>query len=214
MPVGLAEAIPIEIETGEVTVIEGIALFAAFLGEIAVIFIGLVFYSGAVGGLVLGRLRRERTSLATLLRRLPYGRLAAIDVLVTLGTGIGLLLLVVPGLLFLTLYCMAAPVAEMERRGIGAAMSRSRELVRGHLPAVAAAVVPVWLLTTAVEAGLEALGTSIGGESVVADWISGTLALTLMSPLYALTVADVTVELALLKSGGAWPEARGGTASG
>jgi hypothetical protein len=188
IPVGLAKAVPIEIEAGEVSVLEGLLLFAVFMAELAIIFVGIVFYAGAVGGLVAG----NRTSLWTLLRRLPYLRLAAIDVIFTVGTFVGLGLLIVPGVVFLTWYCLSAPVAEIEHRRVLDAMRRSRQLVRGHFREVAAAVVPLWVLTVLVETGL----SELLGEGLPTEWLATTTALMLTSPLFALTVADLTVELA------------------
>jgi hypothetical protein len=193
---GLAKAVPIEIDTNEVDAIEGLLLFALFLVELAVIFIGIVFYAGAVGGLVLERLRGERPDLPGLLRRLPYLRLAAIDLIFTLGAGIGLVLLIVPGVVFITWFCLSAPVAEIEHRGMRDAMRRSRELVRGRLWQVAPAVVPLWLLIALVEAGFERGAVELLGEGVPAEWTGTTAALILTSPFFALTVADLTVELA------------------
>jgi len=196
VPVGLAEAIDIEIDTEEVSVVEGVLLFAAFLGDVSIIFVGEVFFSGAVGGLVVEKLQGERAPLPALLRRLPYGRLAAIDVIVTLGTGLGLLFLVLPGLAFLVWFCLAAPVAEIEHRRVFAALRRSRELVRGHFLVVASSVIPIWTLTWVTEGVLDVVALELIGETLVADWIATTVALSLTAPLFALAVAGLAVELA------------------
>jgi hypothetical protein len=205
VPLGLAESIEIEIDTDEVSLVEGLLLLAAFLGDLSIILVGTVFYSGAVGGLVVERLRGERVAPLALLRQLPLARLAAIDLLVTFGTGFGLILLLVPGLAFLVWFCLAAPVAEIEHRGVAGAMRRSRELVRGRFWTVAGAVLPVWVVTWVADAALDGLAVAIIGETLIAGWLATTVALTLTSPLFALTVADLTVELA--RSRDASPEA-------
>jgi hypothetical protein len=46
--------------------------------------------------------------------------------------GFGFALLIVPGLIAMTLFAVAAPVTVIERPGAFAALSRSRELVTGH----------------------------------------------------------------------------------
>lgn len=49
-----------------------------------------------------------------------------------LGIALGLILLIVPGLILLTIWSVIAPVIVLERTGVMAAFGRSRELVRGH----------------------------------------------------------------------------------
>ena len=53
-------------------------------------------------------------------------------VLAGLGIGLGLLLLIVPGLLLLTWWILIIPVIVLEKRRAGESFGRSRELVRGH----------------------------------------------------------------------------------
>ena len=45
---------------------------------------------------------------------------------------IGFLLIIVPGLILITIWSVAAPVVVLERPGVFAALGRSRELVRGN----------------------------------------------------------------------------------
>jgi hypothetical protein len=52
--------------------------------------------------------------------------------LAAIGIGIGLLLLIVPGLFLLTIWSMLIPVIVLERRKVGEAFTRSREIVRGN----------------------------------------------------------------------------------
>jgi hypothetical protein len=58
--------------------------------------------------------------------------LIAVSILAGLGIGIGFLLLIVPGLILLTIWSVAAPVLVIERPGVLRAFGRSRELVRGY----------------------------------------------------------------------------------
>src|SRR6185295_8922009 len=94
-------------------------------------FVGAIFYSGAVARLVEEEEGMwEQRALVALVRSLPYARLAAIDVIVTLATAFGVLLLVLPGVLMLTWFSLAAPLAEIEERRVIAALRRSRQLVK------------------------------------------------------------------------------------
>jgi hypothetical protein len=49
-----------------------------------------------------------------------------------IGIGIGMVLLIVPGLFLLTIWAVIAPAIVIERSGVIAAFRRSRELVRGN----------------------------------------------------------------------------------
>lgn len=60
------------------------------------------------------------------------GSLVVAGVLAGLGIGIGLILVIVPGLFLLTIWSMLAPVIVLEGASVGEAFGRSRALVRGH----------------------------------------------------------------------------------
>ncbi len=53
-------------------------------------------------------------------------------ILAGLGIGIGLILLIVPGLFLLTIWSMLVAVIVIEGKSAGEAFGRSREIVRGH----------------------------------------------------------------------------------
>jgi Uncharacterised protein family (UPF0259) len=69
-------------------------------------------------------------SLGHSLRTLPYGRLVSLDLLTTLGIAVGLVLGVVPGIVFFTFVALAPPLLVSEHRGVWSAMKRSAALVR------------------------------------------------------------------------------------
>ena len=56
----------------------------------------------------------------------------AISILTLLGVGLGMILLVVPGLMLMCAWCVAVPARVVEGTGIGDAFGRSRELTKGH----------------------------------------------------------------------------------
>jgi hypothetical protein len=62
--------------------------------------------------------------------RLPSAIIAG--VLAAIGIGIGLILLIVPGLFLLTIWSMLIPVIVLEGRSAGEAFGRSQEVVRGN----------------------------------------------------------------------------------
>jgi hypothetical protein len=64
------------------------------------------------------------------LRRLPVG--IAVGFLAYLGIVLGMVLLIVPGFIVLTMWSVALPANTVERTGVLASLSRSSELTRGR----------------------------------------------------------------------------------
>src|SRR4051795_6453271 len=60
------------------------------------------------------------------------GNLLLLGLIYGLGVGIGLILLIVPGLYLLTIWCVSAPAVMVERQSAVDALRRSRELVAGN----------------------------------------------------------------------------------
>jgi hypothetical protein len=58
--------------------------------------------------------------------------LIIVSILAGFATGIGLLLLIVPGLYLLTIWAVIAPVVVVEQPGVFESFGRSRALVKGH----------------------------------------------------------------------------------
>ena len=65
------------------------------------------------------------------LRSLPWVRLVIADVVLIVGTVIGLSLFIVPGLIWLTLFVLIGPVLVQERHGVTDGFSRTFQLARG-----------------------------------------------------------------------------------
>ena len=73
-----------------------------------------------------------------MLRSLPWGSLILADLLATLIIVAGLLALIVPGLVAITLLAVVGPVIEIEHRAALGALRRCVHLVRPHFWRVAA----------------------------------------------------------------------------
>ena len=94
---------------------------------------GLTFYAGVIDHTVAEVERGEsRRSIRDILRRLPYLRLIAADLLLTIGAAFFLLLLVIPGIVFYTVFIFVGAIIIIEDRGVFDAFRRSRGLVRHH----------------------------------------------------------------------------------
>ncbi len=68
-----------------------------------------------------------------------------ITIVATVGAGLGALLLLVPGLMLMTMWWVAVPVAVIERTGVIASLRRSAELTRGYRWGVFGVIAVVYL---------------------------------------------------------------------
>jgi len=172
-----------------------VVLFALIAAQVSIPLLGAVFYSGVVAA---GEERRRsgvRHGLAEVARDLPYRNLILADLGLIAAMIAGFVLLIVPGLLVITWFALIAPLIEMEGLGVRAAFRRSRALVRPHFRRVAAVVIPLSLLQSALESGGDSLGHSILGDGYWGNWLGGVIADLLASPLYALTVLALYFEI-------------------
>ena len=70
---------------------------------------------------------------------------------------LGLVLAIVPGIYFMVRFAFFAPAVVLEQRGIGGALSRSSDLVRGHWGRVFGVGLLVFILSVVVEGLLSAV---------------------------------------------------------
>ena len=143
--------------------------------------------------------RRDHT-VGTLLRSVTpvLGPLIVAGILAGLAIGLGLLLLIVPGLFLLTIWAVLAPVIVIERRDALSSFGRSRELVRGHGWQVFAVIVVLFLLQFLVTAVIQSLANSVA-DSVVGFSLADLIVRLLVAPLSALAAAVLYFELTALR---------------
>jgi len=124
--------------------------------------------------------------------------LIAVSVLAALGITAGLILLIVPGLFLVTIWSVVAPVTVLERPGVFAAFSRSRELVKGNGWQVFGVIVLFVLIFFAIGIVFGILGAIAGdvGE-VVLSYVGSVIT----APLVALAAAVLYFELRMLREG-------------
>ena len=191
VPIGLIEALMNKVDADQLSPALGLVVVTGVLSTL----MGEVLYSGAVAGLLAKTPPGERPSLARLVRELPWGRLIAADILVSVLVVIGLLLLIAPGLVFLAWFAFVAPVIEIEDRGVRDGFRRSRELVRGRFWIVLAAILGVTLASEAVIEGMIQLVHALLDEGLLADWLAETAGDVLTNPPYAVIVVLMAVEI-------------------
>ncbi len=120
------------------------------------------------------------------------GQLVLVGIIAGIGIVIGFILIIVPGLILLTIWSVAAPVVVIEKPGALAALGRSRELVRGNgwqvFGVIAVLYIGVGVLSFIVDGIAQSAGS---GAGIVVRVIVGVLT----APLAALAEAVLYFEL-------------------
>jgi hypothetical protein len=118
--------------------------------------------------------------------------------LVGLGVFVGFLVFIIPGLILLTQWAVAAPVVVCELRTPFEALGRSRLLVRGHGWQVFSVLVVTFLIVLIVDLLLASIANAVSGGDVslaIAQLLGGALT----APIFALASAVLYLELLQLK---------------
>jgi len=114
-------------------------------------------------------------------------------ILFALGVGIGLFLLIVPGLYLLTIWSVGAPAIVVERAGVFRAFGRSHELVRGQGWTVFGVIVTVWLIVLVLGFVVAAVAVAIQGLALAL--ILAAIFNILVAPIAALVASVLFFEL-------------------
>src|ERR1700733_13518726 len=119
-------------------------------------------------------------------------QLILVGIVAGIGIVIGFVLIIVPGLILITIWSVAAPVVVLENPGVFASLRRSRELVRGNGWQVFGVIVVVYILVAVISFIIEAIADSAGsGVGIVVRVIVGVLT----APLTALASSVLYFEL-------------------
>ena len=128
------------------------------------------------------------------------GTLVLASILAGFGIALGVLLLVVPGLVLLTWWALITPVVVLERKGVGDAFGRSRELVRGSGWTVFGVMLITTLLSTV---GAGALSVLLGFlPAFLEQWLGGTIAGAIVAPFTAIAVTLMYFQLTAAATAG------------
>jgi hypothetical protein len=149
-------------------------------------------------------LRGGQTSLPEMLSRSLQALLAVIVVaiLLTIVMTIGFVLLIVPGLILMTMFWVTIPVAVVERNGVGAAFSRSRELTSGHRWSIFGLFVVIAVLAIVVQVVMGMIFGFAGAQtvSVLGTWLTQLVSMV-VSGLWACLVVVSYHDLRVIKEG-------------
>jgi hypothetical protein len=127
------------------------------------------------------------------------GSLIVAGLLAGLGIAFGLVLLIVPGLVLLTWWCLIVPVIVLEGKSVGESFGRSRELVRGHGWTVFGIVIIAAILTGIAEGIIQALFSGLG--DFLGSWLGGTIASAVVGPFLAVALTLTYFRLRELEGG-------------
>lgn len=143
--------------------------------------------------------RRDATVGQLLKAATPVlGQLILVGIVAGIGIAIGFVLIIVPGLILITIWSVAAPVVVLENPGGLRALGRSRELVRGNGWAVFGVIFVLVIGVGIVAAIIEAIGDS-GGTGV--GIVVRVIVQILTAPLAALAASVIYFDLRPSASG-------------
>jgi hypothetical protein len=153
--------------------IEGLGFLAGLLVATLVRLAGPVVYAGYLDEAVGHEyFKGQRVLFGTVLRRLPWGRLVVADIILILGTTIGLALFVVPGIIWLTLFTLIGPVLVQEHHGLVDGFVRTLRLSRAAWRKVLLLVVVLLIGEQAIHEGVHlALHHHDFWVEVAASWL-------------------------------------------
>ncbi len=104
---------------------------------------------------------------------------------------LGLILLVVPGLMLMTAWSVAAPVLVMEKRSVEASFGRSGDLTRGHRWSIFGLLVIYFVLAMIISAAVQGLTVAAGVTTTQSGFLTATQAPSLIA-LAAVLISALT----------------------
>lgn len=152
----------------------------------AISIVGLYLMQGALTEAVADvRDGRADLSIGDTFRRVSpkLGAIIGAGLLAGFGIAVGLVLLIVPGLILLTLWAVIIPVVILENRGVFDSFGRSQQLVRGHGFPVFGVIVLTFLMLFGFTVVLALLLAPL--DDGVAGFFSNLISGTLTAPFIA-----------------------------
>jgi hypothetical protein len=187
-------------------------VFGALLGSIVELFAAFLLQATLVKAVQDVRDGRADLSIGeTVTSATPYiWSVAGASILAGIAITIGLLLVIVPGLILITIWAVIIPVIVIERSGALASFGRSRQLVKGHGWHVFGTLVLVFIILIVVDL---IIGLIFAALPVVLSRGLGTvISGTLVAPFLALVVTLIYYRL--VSAVGPGPSAQAGYGQG
>jgi hypothetical protein len=133
---------------------------------------------------------------------MPLKNLIVLDLVITVLTAIGFVLLIIPGLIVLTYIGISPAVLKIEHLGVQQALSRSIQLVRGRALQVFVIAIGTILIT---ETAVQLVALPFNGFGVLT--VVNLLAEGVFQPIEGLAIALVAIHLLELHGEAPAPEA-------
>jgi hypothetical protein len=178
-----------------VAVLALIGEFGSLLGEIVELIASFLLQAALIKAVQDVRDGRADLSVSeTVSAAVPYlWPVAVASILAGIGITIGLVLLIVPGLILITIWAVIIPVIVLERSGPLASFGRSQELVRGHGWHVFGTLVLVFVIMIVVNIVLAAIFAVL--PLLWRNGLSAIITGTLIAPYLALVVTLIYYRL-------------------
>jgi hypothetical protein len=204
VPLGLIHAIPVHVDATSLDLGSGLEVFAAVLALLLLVTTGLlgeVFYTGAVAIALTHPDEGEPLSPRQVAAMIDYWTLIAVDLIFGVLVAVGFLAFVIPGIVVFVYLGLAAPVVEIEHRGVRSSLARSYRLVRGHFWLVLAVLVPIEIVSDVATNLATHLTHSTLGDSLVAEWLTDTATNIVLTPFYAVAAVLLALDLIAARDG-------------
>lgn len=120
-----------------------------------------------------------------------FGSVLLVSILVGLAVAVGFVLLIIPGIIFLTMFAVSIPAVVVENQRGTSAMSRSWNLVKGHFWHALGVIVVAFLITAVIGGILGALG----GSAWFLRWIFQAIGQIITAPFSALVTVLLYLDL-------------------
>jgi hypothetical protein len=120
-----------------------------------------------------------------------FGSVLLVAVLVGIVVGVGFLLLIIPGFIFLVFLSVSEPALIVENRRGTEAMSRSWNLVRGHFWHALVVILVAAIITGVIQGIISA----VGGDNWFVRWIFTAIAQIITAPFTALVTVLLYLDL-------------------
>lgn len=195
LPQALADGFLDHLQVDGVRKASDLAILAAVPITAVVNLGGQAFYAGLTAAAVIEwRQHRPLPNMRALVRAVPIRRLILVDLVISLGSALGFLLLVIPGLVWLAYVSLAPAIIKFEHRTVWDSIRRSRELVRGNFWRVMLIVVGT---ITVTELAVGAVSTPLHDDGLIAavDLVADGL----LQPIEGLVVVVVALKLLELR---------------
>jgi hypothetical protein len=205
VPLGLIHAIPVHVDATSFELDSGLKATGAALALLLLAMTGLlgeIFYTGAVAIALTHPHDGEAPSLREVARMVDYRTLIVVDVIFGILVAVGLVVLFVPGILVFVYLGLAAPVVEIEHRGVRGALARSVRLVRGRFWYVLLALLPIEIASDAIGGVATHVTHAALGDSLIAGWLPDTASNIALTPFYAVAAVLLTLDLIAARDGG------------